>query len=468
MSGMAGGIFVTHNKVRPGMFANVKALSQGTGKGERGTVLFLGGSNLPWGKDGIIELAADTDFKKALGINVYGDLSDASTETKKIILGLREALKGAKKVLYYNVNKGVKAKLQDEALPWDFESTNGGTKGNEITISITPDVKQPGVFVVETIFEKQPVTRQVVRNASSLKSDDYVTVSVKTVAKEDDGATMLAGIKSAVAKPLAGGTDTSKSDVDLTELLNAVQVENFETVTAAGYDATSNIHKLIVEAVRELRTNQGKYCQGVVPDGSVSDLDYEGIICVGNGVVLSDGTELTASQACGWVAGAGASAGASDSLTYEVYPSAKDVAGRLSNEQVEQALLNGKLVFTQLKKGSVVIEQDINSLHTLQKDKNLDMRKNRIMRCIDTILNDTKENFGASFIGKVDNNEVGRGLFKGNRIEFLNKLAGEGAIQAINKDAVQVSPGEKLDQVVAEFAIQPVDAMEQLYLTVTL
>jgi hypothetical protein len=167
------------------------------------------------------------------------------------------------------------------------------------------------------------------------------------------------------------------------------------------------------------------------------------------------------------VAGAEAAAAVNESLTYAEYPNAVDVNGRLNNEDTIAALDQGKLLFTLRNNGTVVIEQDINSLHTYSANKSNSLSKNRVLRVLDDIAQNTKDTFETMFIGKVNNDGTGRDLFKANRIEYLNSLTNAGAIQAFDAEDISVQAGNDFDQVIVDLAVQPVDAMEKLYMTVT-
>lgn len=184
-----------------------------------------------------------------------------------------------------------------------------------------------------------------------------------------------------------------------------------------------------------------------------------------NGVVLSDGTKITPEQATAWVAGASAAAGIDKSLTYDSYDGAVDVTERYLNSEIEAALDNGEFIFVE-KRGKVIVEQDINSLHTFSAEKDKSFSKNRVLRVLDDIANNTKRAFEDYFIGKVDNNVDGRELFKANRITYLNELQVAGAIQNFKADDVVVEPGIEKDSIIMNFNVQPVDALEKLYLKV--
>ena len=116
---------------------------------------------------------------------------------------------------------------------------------------------------------------------------------------------------------------------------------------------------------------------------------------------------------------------------------------------------------------SIVIEKDINTLHTFTTEKNYIFSKNRIIRCLDDIATQVTMLFENGFIGKVNNDESGRTLFKGTVIGYLNDLQAQGAIQNFNSATdITVESGNDIESVVCGLAVQPIDSMEKLYLTV--
>jgi Ca2+-binding RTX toxin-like protein len=109
---------------------------------------------------------------------------------------------------------------------------------------------------------------------------------------------------------------------------------------------------------------------------------------------------------------------------------------------------------------------DINSLTTFTDAKGQEFSKNRVLRVLDAIANNTRETWEDNFIGQVTNDAAGRDLFKANRAEYLAGLQAQGAIENFTTDDIVVSAGDTKDSVVATISVQPTDAMEKLYMTV--
>ena len=81
--------------------------------------------------------------------------------------------------------------------------------------------------------------------------------------------------------------------------------------------------------------------------------------------------------------------------------------------------------------------------------------------------NDVYEHFSNYFIGKVDNNEVGRNLLKGWIVGYLNEMMANNGIRDFTAEDVTVEPGNNVDSVLIEVRIRPVDSIEKIYMSVT-
>ena len=188
------------------------------------------------------------------------------------------------------------------------------------------------------------------------------------------------------------------------------------------------------------------------------------MVNVESGVTLSDGTALTAAQVTWWAGGALAGARYNESLTYATYPNAVNVSPLLTNSGYEEALQAGEFVLF-ADDGAVKVEQDINSLVTYTTDIGEPFRKNRVMRLCNTIANDIYKQFSDSFIGVVNNNEVGRSQFKAAIVGYLLDIQANNGIQNFDAEDVEVLPGEAIDAIVVNIAIQVVDSVEKIYIT---
>lgn len=93
------GTWKTQNKRRPGAYINVKGNGNPLSPSPVGRLLMLSNVVTGWGKTGVVELNATSDFRAELGTK----LDDPK------LLALKQALKGADTVLFLNLNNGEKA-----------------------------------------------------------------------------------------------------------------------------------------------------------------------------------------------------------------------------------------------------------------------------------------------------------------------------------------------------------------------
>lgn len=431
---MAGGTWQAQNKVRPGAYININSTGNvGTTDSTRGVMTFP--LVLDFGPEKkVVEVAANTNLTQ------FGyDLGDP-----KMLL-LREALKQAATVLLYRVGSGAKATVTEG--PVTATALFGGTRGNAINLVSKANVNVTGSFDVETYLAGRLIDTQTAATVQDLKANTLVEFSGE-------------GDLTAFSVSLEGGTDTAPAVQDYMDYFTAIQVYDFNAMALPVTEAA--IKTAGASFIKRMREEEGKKCQLVVAG---FDADHEAVINVKNGVKLEDGTVISADQATVWVAGAAAAAGVATSLTYRKYDGAVDVSQRYLNSEVIAALKAGEFVFTE-KRGEAVIEQDINSLHTFTSDKGQDFSKNRVLRVLDDIANNTKKTFEDNFIGKVNNDQDGREMFKANRITYFDSLQAAGAITNFAADDVEVVAGEAKDSIVMNVAVQPVDAMEKLYMTV--
>ncbi|WP_201008187.1 phage tail sheath family protein [Paenibacillus glycanilyticus] len=436
---MAGGTFTMQNKVRPGVYVNVGGKGQALGTlGIRGIAAMA--LPLSWGApQKMITLEAGDDSLTKLGY----DLNAGS------ILPVREALKRAKTLFIYRLNTGEKATITIGQLT--ATAKYGGIRGNDLMVVIENNIDDSAKYDVKTFVDQAQADQQTVTTISELKANDWVDWTGTGALTPSAGA------------PLAGGTNGAVTNADHLNFLSALELFDFNTVAYVGTDNT--LKNVYTSFVKRLRDDEGKKVQAVVENDPAAD--YEGVISVKNGVVLGDGTILTAAQATAWVAGATAAADVNESLTYSVYDDAVDVSPRYTNSQINAALRNGEFVFT-ASNGRAVVEQDINSLTSFTAEKTKAFSKNRVIRVLDGINNDFVRIFSDYYLGKVSNNAAGRNLLKSECINNIGTLQGIGAVQ--NFDAqkdISVYAGQETDAVNIDLNVQPVDSVEKIYITVT-
>lgn len=480
---MAGGTWRIQNKVRPGVYINVKGDGKPVLTTPLGRLLMFQNKPLGWGKKGIIELTATSDFTALTG----------HKNTDKVLAPVYEALKDAETVLLLNdFDGGAKSTSTKEGV-YTINAKYEGEQGNNISVSFAPaplaDSANTQDVTVTTIFGTKQVDQvkitlplpkaDAIAAAELTKEDqlevhnDYVDITFGTnpadVTKELNGkgeyplyTAIFNGLtQNAANVSLAGGTNGTNKVVD--DMNDYLENEFYAVATTAGWDESSNIHKLLVEEIKLLRENVGIKVRAVVPNEQGAVYNYEGVSTVLNGYVLNDGTVITPNIAAARFAGMSASATPDQALTYTQLDDAAEARPKLNNDKTIEALNAGQIVFTTRAGNRVVIEQDINSLTKFTSVKPKDFSKNRIIRTLDEICTNTTQTFETSFLGKVSNNEAGRNVFKANRIGYLTGLQNQNMIRDFENSDLTLSQGDEKDAVLMELYVTPVDAMEKLY-----
>ena len=267
--------------------------------------------------------------------------------------------------------------------------------------------------------------------------------------------------QSATNVTLTGGTSGTNNVVN--DMDDYLENEYYAVATTAGWEESSNIHKLLAEEIKILRENVGIKVRAVIPNTTNVAYNYEGVSTVLNGYVLNDGTVISPNIATARFAGMSASATPDQALTYAQLDDAVEASPKLNNDKTIEALNAGQIVFTTRAGQRVVVEQDINSLTKFTDTKSKDFSKNRIIRTLDEICTNTAQTFETSFLGKVSNNEFGRDLFKANRVSYLSGLESQNVIRDFDPSDLSLAQGDDKDAVLMDLYVTPVDSMEKLY-----
>lgn len=424
-------------RIRPGTYVNVDSNARpAVAYASRGSVLIpLVNTWGPHAKLIKIE-AADIAAADVLLGNSVGN-----------ILLLNEAFKGAGTVFAYNINKGNAASAVKDSLM--VTAKYPGTRGNDIKVSSTanPD----GGFDIAVILGTDTVEE------FTNVADIAATTALESAYVSFAGTGELVAF---AALSLENGTSTEPIKSGIMTMLDSI--EN-ETVSAIAWPfEDEDLKAAVVSKMHYLRDNCGKSIQAVVAD--YPDADYEGVINVTNSYALSDGTELTTAEATAYVAAITAAATELVSNTYKIVADADRVIGKKSNEQAEAAIQSGEFFFTQ-QSDEVIVEYDINSLHTFTPTRSESYRKNKVIRVYDAVSDTIRETFSPN---KFPNSSLGWDLMDGLCQTILQHYLDEGAIKDVDlSNDMKVNRGDSTgDSVYFDARIHAVDAAEKLYFTV--
>lgn len=460
---MAGGTWIDQNKVLPGVYINYSsAPSTLATMGERGVVCI--GKGLKWGEVGkVIVINDPSECFDKLG---YDQMNDELIWLRQLLIGTNRT-NGASKILVWRLEPtGAVAATatetkSDPSASLTVTATNVGSHGNDITVVISadPDNSASGSkFYVQTLVSGKIVDNQVLEAASSdvpwtgLADNAWVNFTNKT------------GNAFAANTTLTGGADGTIPATSFSDFLTAMELQNWNVIVLGSDDNT--LKSTYADFVKRLSNNEGKKVQAVLCN--YPSADNECVISVYPQVITDNtGHVFTAEEMACWVAGCSAGANVNESLTYSAHPDAVSVNPVLTQSQQIDALNNGQFtIFEEF--GSIKVLQDINTFTTFAPTKGKQFRKNRVIRTIFGIANDSYKTFSQYYIGNTNNDAIGRGLLKAELINLLLRYQGAGALQNVVEDDVVVNPGQESDAVVIEMYIQPVDSIEKIYINITI
>lgn len=445
---MAGGNWTSQNKVRPGIYINFTSKGTRTmNPGARGVL--AGVRPLSWGPVGeIMEIDPGADMTRYTGYAITAPQCGF----------LREAVKGTdvtsgptRILLYRPAASGSAAASASLTDGVTVTALYPGVRGNDIFLTVTEDVDSEGVFIVDTIVDGVRRDQQTVTAATELTPNDWVKFSGTGVLAYTSGVT------------LAGGADGTVDPSAYPDFLTALEPHRFDILVYDGTDAA--VRDAFAAFVKRISSQDGKYAQLVTTGAEKADSRF--VINNLSGVVLEDGTTLTPQETVWWLAGAEAGAQYYQSLSCSAYPGAADVLPRLTGSEIEEAILGGSVVLSE-EFGQVRVETDVNTLTTYTEDIGEVFHKNRTMRTCNNLANDIYQEFSLHYKGKVNNTAEGRGLLKGTILDYMLKMYDKGALrERPSGDDVEVLIGDAIDSVVINLGLWLADAVEKIYMTIT-
>ena len=330
-----------------------------------------------------------------------------------------------------------------------------GTTGNKITVVTVKNKPATGLTTIQVLVSGLLKESFVVDTLAAINDIESAFVDFEVLNTTGD-------IPETAGVALTGGTNGQVSKDVYATFWSLLDTKNFQAI--AMYDTDATIAPLLKDRVKLWREKRGKKVQAVVYN--YTDADYDGIISVNQGFKTATETVDTTMFML-WAASKTAGAQVNESLTAAVVEGAVEIISPVAEDEIEDALNSGRFILSYRQDGAVCVEKDINTFHSFTVDKNYAFSKNRVVRCLDEVGNTTALVFNRNYAGKVDNNDIGRSLYKTELISMCDQLVNLGAIQNFDgaKD-ITVLPGEAIDAVVVDLVIQPVDSMEKLYMTV--
>jgi len=427
---MAGSIFqVGETKVRPGVYVRV------TNIGEppeaivpQGIVAAL--FRASWGPLGEVVYLENADAV----IDVFGSAGTVDT-------ALEAFRGGCRRVVAYRLGTGggkALLNLQDDASAnvVKIEAKYEGERGNDFAVtvrdSLTDTTKRElllyeGTTLRQTIvFAKGDGEPQALVDAVVASNSPYITAT-----KTDDGSGILAPT---TQQELTSGQDPTVNGESYSAGLSAIEAIDWNTLAVDTKDtATHAVVHTYIDRVR----NEGKRVLGVVGEptsvlltmrlANAKAFNDPAIIYVANGFKGSDGLIREGYKAAARVAGMVASAQITESLTHYVVRGATELAGALTNAEIEQAINSGALVFTMSAQKQVHIEYGINTFVIPTADMDAGWKKIRRVRTRDSLMERIASTWDP-LIGKINNSPDGRATLIAAAQGIINQMVAEGAL----------------------------------------
>ena len=442
---MAGGTWVSQNKKIPGVYINVKSQpAVAANVGSKGVVAIA--RALSWGPLGVVqEITPGQDVTPNIGYSI----GSAQGQFLREMMRGSDVTAGPSKIYLYRYagTGGVKASATAGNLT--ATALYEGARGNDITIAVIADPDEEDYFDVQTVVDGGVVDTQHVSAVADLTANAWLTFSGS-------------GLSATAGTALTGGTDPTVAVADDAAFLTAIEPYRFDILAYDG--STTTVIDAYVAFIKRMNEAVGRKCQLVIGNFPGQNTKY--VISALNGVKLADGSVLNAQQVVWWLAGAEAGALYYQSLTYAQYPTAVEANPKLTDDQAAAAIAAGQICFID-DFGIVKVCSDINSKTTVTPTEGAEFCKNRVMRVIMQLCNDTYEHFANYYIGKVNNDDTGRSLLRGWLVGYLTEMQANSGIQNFVADDVEVLPGDSIDSVLINVAIQPVDSIEKIYMSVT-
>lgn len=434
---LGGGTYLVQNKVLPGAYMNFVSASRASATlSDRGIAALP--LALDWGPEQTVFAVTNGEFQTD-SMKIFGH-----TYTDAAMLPLRELFQHCKTAYLFRLNSG-----GTKASCTYAEARYPGARGNALRVVIEQNEAfeegENEVYDVSTYLDAVRVDTQMkVKTAAELKVNDYVTWKD-------------APLTATASTPLTSGTDGTVQDAAYQVFLDKIESYSFNTLGCASTNET--IKALFAAFTKRLRDEMGIKFQTVLH--RYIKPDFEGVVSIENGLVgEQDDPALVY-----WATGAQAGCAVNQSLTNAAYTGELTPYVDYTQTQLEEGIRAGKFMLHRVG-DEVRVLTDINTFVSVTDEKSADFASNQVVRVLDQIANDIALLFNTKYLGKVQNDAAGRVSLWNDIVKHHEQLQDLRAIENFTSDAVTVLPGETKKAVQVQDRVQPVAAMEQLYMTV--
>ena len=431
---LGGGTFVVQNKKLPGAYINfVSAASASATLSERGIATMP--LELDWGVDGEIFEVTNGDFQKnTLKIFGYG-------YTHEKMKGLRDLFQNTKTLYAYKLTSG-----GTKASNTFAEALYSGVRGNDVKIVIQKNADNEKMFDVKTVLDGDIVDEQTVEKAAELVANDFV--------KFKTSATLAV----TAATQLAGGTNGTVNGTAYQKYLDKIESYTYNTMGVVTTEET--IKTLYTSFCKRLRDEMGVKFQLCIYRKAA---DFMGTINVKN-KALDDGANEA--SLIYWATGVSAGCAVNKSNQNKKYDGEFTIDTDFTQSQLESCLDAGEWVLHQVGSDVRVLE-DINSMVTVSDTCGDMFKDNQTVRVCDQIANDIAVIFNIRYMGTVPNDGAGRISLWKDIVKHHKDLQDIRALEDFSDTDITVAQGDSKKSVVVTDAVTVVNAMDKLYMTVT-
>ena len=432
---LGGGNFTVQNKILNGAYINFVSANKASA-----TIADRGIATMPlvldWGVDDAVFEVTPSDFQKD-SMKIFG--YPFNHEKMK---GLRDLFMNIKTLYAYKLTSGGSKAANDIAT-----AKYTGTRGNALKVVISANVDAPEKFDVKLYMDTVLVYEQLaVSTASDLKSNDFVDW------KPEAALSVTAGVG------LSGGTNGASDGNAHQNYLKKIESYAYNVI---GVVTTDDVTKsLYVSFVKRMRDQMGVKFQCVLHNKAA---DYEGVISVKNDAVGSD----SVADLVYWVTGAEAGCPVNKTLLNRKYDGEFKINTDYVQFELEEAMQNGEFAFHTVN-GDVRVLADINTFVSGSDEKTVEIfGENQTVRVLDKIANDIAVLFNNKYLGQVPNDAAGRISLWNDIVKHHTALQDIRAINNFSFDDITVNQGEAKNSVVIGDAVEIINAMAKIYMTVT-
>lgn len=446
---MAGGVWLSQNKVRPGAYINFRQVAKPLlTVGDRGIATVA--LPLSWGPSDVL---IDVESSELLNGDSRAKLGFTAADTADSLVA-RLILSNCYRCLFYRLDSGG---VQASGTISGFAVTAKypGKAGNKITVQINKNKVDTTKYNFLTFWDGVLVHSQEVKSKDEVQSNDYIDVTT------DSGQ-----LKEAAGVTLTSGSDgTVSASAAYPKYFELLEVAKWQTMAIITDGSTINaLAKTFIENQRE---DEGRGVQLCIYEDA-STYNYEGVIASEQSLIFSNET-VPKEMVPAWVAGITAGAQINQSNTYKVVEGAIGFAPEHKDSVIKEKLKLGKFLFSTRQDGNIVVEKDINTYHLFEPEKGYVFSKNRAIRVMDEMRMSIRSVWENNYIGKVTNNNRGRAIFKADVVAYITELQRLETVEA-SYDPVEntiVERGVNVDAVRASVNRLPIlDAMEILYMDI--